>query len=168
MSYHANVSMALYFYNHIMPLVWQAQPQARLVIVGKDPTPEIVSLGDHPNVEVTGTVQDMRPYLHRAMVAVAPITYGAGIQNKVLEAMACGTAVVASRQAVSAIQAVPDHDLLVADHPEEFAHKILNLLGDAALRQQLQHNGHLYLEQNHRWSGVAKRLEGFYLQTISA
>ena len=112
MSYHANISMVTHFVQDILPLVWAKQPNVRLWVVGKDPTPEIVALGQNPNIVVTGTVDDMRPYLRQATVAVAPLTYGAGIQNKVLEAMACGTPVVTVPTTVEALMAIPGRDLL--------------------------------------------------------
>ena len=106
------------------------------MLVGKDPTPELVNLGKNPAIQVTGTVEDIRPYLHKATMAVTPITYGAGIQNKVLEAMACGLPVVSSPQAVSALTVNPGQDLLVAEDPDEFANAVVSLLDDPGLRSQ--------------------------------
>ena len=85
--------------------------------MGKDPPAEVRALGQQPGLTVTGTVPDLRPYLQRATVALAPVAYGVGIQNKVLEAMACGTPVVASPQAVSALEAVDGRDVVVARRP---------------------------------------------------
>ncbi|NIW43885.1 MAG: glycosyltransferase, partial [Gammaproteobacteria bacterium] len=103
MSYHANITMAVYLAEEIMPRVWAERPGVQLEIVGKDPSPEVQNLGEHKNVSVIGGVPDLRPYIQKATVAAAPILYGVGIQNKVLEAMACGTPVVVTPQAVSAI-----------------------------------------------------------------
>jgi glycosyltransferase involved in cell wall biosynthesis len=86
MSYHANITMSLHLVQNIMPHVWAKKSDVKLWIVGKDPAREIQALSQHPNVTVTGTVADIRPHLQRATAAVAPVTYGAGIQNKVLEA----------------------------------------------------------------------------------
>lgn len=166
MSYHANVTMVLYLFEEIMPLVWARHPEARLVVVGKDPVKEIVALDEHPNVTVTGTVKDLPPYLQRATIAVAPIAYGAGIQNKVLEAMACGTPVVTSRQAVTALQAEVGRDLWVADGPEEFANRIIMLLENPMLRKQLGDAGRCYVEAHHHWGNVAERLDNLYNKVI--
>ena len=111
MSYHANVSMTLEMVREILPVIWDQRPETKLWIVGKDPPREIQELGQHPKITVTGTVPDIRPYLQNATIAVAPITYGAGIQNKVLEAMACATPVVASSQAVSALNTISGKDI---------------------------------------------------------
>src|SRR5690606_32012470 len=102
MSYHANIAAAEDLSEKIMPLVWQAEPQANLQIVGKDPAPVILELGEKHNISVTGYVPDLRPYLAQAAIAVSTVRYGVGIQNKVLEAMAMATPVVCSPQASSA------------------------------------------------------------------
>lgn len=168
MSYHANVTMVLYLFEEIMPLVWARHPEARLVVVGKDPVKEIVALDEHPNVTVTGTVEDLPPYLQRATVAIAPIAYGAGIQNKVLEAMACGTPVVTSRQAVTALQAEIGRDLLVGDGAADFANRIIMLLENPELRKQLGDAGRCYVEAYHHWGNVAARLDDLYAKAIEA
>ncbi|MFN2197774.1 MAG: glycosyltransferase [Anaerolineales bacterium] len=168
MSYHANVTMVAYLFNKIMPLVWQKNPGVKVWIVGKDPGKNIQQLSKHAGVEVTGTVPDIRPYLQRAAAAVSPIQYGAGIQNKVLEAMACGTAVVCTPLAVSALQAVPGTDLLVADQPESFAESILNLLKNPPLRQQLAASGRAYVEKYHDWNQIAGKLLSIYMEAIQS
>jgi glycosyltransferase involved in cell wall biosynthesis len=162
MSYHANITMVLYLYEKIMPLIWSRRPQVQLWVVGKDPSPEIQALGEHPSVKVTGTVADIRPYLQRASLAVAPLVYGAGIQNKVLESMACGTPVVANPLAVSAFQAVQDQDLLVGADPQEFAEKVLILLENEDLRQKVGKAGRNYVERCHDWEKIAIQLEEVY------
>ena len=168
MSYHANMTMVLYLVNEIMPLVWETVPQARLQIVGKDPGKEISNLSKHPQIEVTGTVPDIRPYLQQATLAVAPIQYGAGIQNKVLEAMACATPVVCASQAVSALQAEVGQDLLVADTPQAFAQSILQLLSDCKLQAKIGWAGRRYVEAHHDWTTITERLETVYRQAIEA
>jgi len=166
MSYHANVSMVLYLVNDIMPLVWARRPEVRVCIVGKDPPREIVALSANPTISVTGTVPEIRPYLQRATLAVAPITYGAGVQNKVLEAMACGTPVVSSPLAVSALKVIAGEDVIVVQKPAEFAKAILLLLEDDQQRQQLGKAGRVYVEKNHQWSLITEQLEQTYLEVI--
>ena len=162
MSYHANISMVMHLYENIMPHVWAKREDARLMVVGKDPTKEIQALASHPNVIVTGTVPEIRPFLCQATVAVTPITYGAGIQNKVLEAMACGTPVVTTSKAVSAIDITPGRDLLVADEPESFANAILELINDQSYRRQLGDAGRTFIETHHLWTTSAEKLENIY------
>ncbi|PWH19831.1 MAG: glycosyl transferase family 1, partial [Ardenticatenia bacterium] len=106
MSYHANITAVFYLVEEIMPRVWARRPGVRVQVVGAWPPRSVRRLAERfpGRVEVTGWVPDLRPYLQRARLAVAPLRYGAGIQNKVLEALACGTPVVATPQACSALQ----------------------------------------------------------------
>jgi polysaccharide biosynthesis protein PslH len=164
MSYHANISMTLYLVREIMPLVWEKRPQVKLWVVGKDPSREIVQLSENPRITVTGTVPDLRKYLQRATVAVAPIVYGAGIQNKVLEAMACATPVVTSPQALTALEAVAGKDIEQAETPQEYAEKILNLLASPAHQLQISRAGRIYVESYHRWSNISEKLSYIYQQ----
>jgi sugar transferase (PEP-CTERM/EpsH1 system associated) len=166
MSYHANVSMVLVLVNEILPLVWERKPEVKLWIVGKDPSNQIKSLAEDPAITVTGTIDDIRPYLRTATIAVAPIQYGAGIQNKVLEAMACGAPVISTSQAISALEAQPGQDLLVADQPAEFAETILTLLDDRDQQRKLSAAGRRYVEQHHNWDHIAAQLEEIYLAAI--
>ncbi len=163
MSYHANVTAALYLIQEIMPRVWQALPQAQVLIVGKDPPDRLQALARaHPQVEVVGTVPDMRPYLHRATVAAAPVVYGAGIQNKVLEALACGLPVVTSETAARALKATWGKELLVASHAAVFAEKLVQVLRSRELQDQLRRAGRAYVERHHSWQAIAHTLEGVY------
>ncbi len=166
MSYHANVTMSMNFVHETLPIIWSRRPDVKLVLVGKDPTQELVDLGKNPAIRVTGTVADIRPYLHQATVAVTPITYGAGIQNKVLEAMACGLPVVSSPQAVSALAVKPGEDLLVAGDPQAFADAVINLLENPGLQTRLGQAGRRYVEQDHLWVRIAAQLEEVYNEII--
>ena len=166
MSYHANIAAALDLAAQVMPRVWQQQPQAKLVIAGKDPSPELLALTTDSRITVTGTVPDLRPYLAQATVAVTPIRYGAGIQNKVLEAMAMGTAVVSTPQATSALQVQPGRDLLVGDTPETIAHAVTSLLTDLPLHQRIGQAGRRYVENYHDWNVTAKKLEQVYREVM--
>lgn len=184
MSYHANVTAVLHLVQEIMPLVWRQRPAVRLQIVGKDPPAVIRALAtqgllsakaqnkeQNPEqqgcVEVTGTVPNVPPYLRQATIAVAPVLYSAGIQNKVLEAMACGTPVVASAQAVAGITARAGQDFLLATHPQHFADQILALLHDPQRRQQIGAAGRRYVEQQHSWPTMVDRLEQIYQTTMT-
>ncbi|MCX7839987.1 MAG: glycosyltransferase [Anaerolineae bacterium] len=181
MSYHANVTAALHLINDIMPRVWSVRPNVRVNIVGHNPPHQLrntqhVSRNTHhalrntphaSRITITGSVPDLRPYLQRATLAVAPILYGAGIQNKVLEAMACATPVIASPQAVSALQVVDGEHLLLSRDAESFAHQILRLLDDTSLRERLGKAGRTFVEANHDWGKIVERLEEIYRNTIN-
>jgi len=166
MSYHANIAMVFRLVHDIMPQVWTQRPDARVVIVGKDPPKDIRQLADHPSIDVTGTVADIRPYIQRATIAVAPITYGAGIQNKVLEAMACATPVIADKKVTGSIQAESGRDFIVADDTQSYAEQILGLLTDSERRRRIGQNGREFVEMHHHWPTITKQLEEVYKKAI--
>jgi len=167
MSYHANVAAALDLATQIMPHVWAQQSDARLVITGKDPTPELLALTADARITVTGTVPDLRPHLAQATVSVSPMRYGVGIQNKLLEAMAMATPVVSTPQAITALQVKPGQDLLVADTPRGIAESVIALLGNEALRHRIGQAGREYVETHHDWDKAAEKLERVYLEVIA-
>jgi len=167
MSYHANVTAALYLVNTIMPRVWARRPNVTVTIVGKDPAPSVQALAQrHPGrVVVTGMVPDLRDYLHTASVAVVPVVYGAGIQNKVLEAMACGMPVITSEKTTGSLQAGYEDALCVAGDAADFARRVLQLLDNAAERERLGQAARCYVETHHDWRAIAGRLECIYATT---
>lgn len=164
MSYHANVAAVEDLVHKIMPLVWRAQPQAQLYIVGKDPTDSVRELAKNPNVVVTGTVPDIRPYLASAAVALSTVRYGAGIQNKVLEAMSMGVPVVCSPQANSALQTRVGQDILVGDSYEEIANHVLDLLNSPAKQEKVGAAGRTYVETYQTWERSVSILENMYAE----
>ena len=167
MSYHANIAAVLDLAAKIMPLVWDRLPQAQLLIAGKDPVSEVTALADDPRITVTGTVPDLRPYLEQAAVAVAPMRYGVGIQNKILEAMAMSTPVVTTSKTVDSLQVETGQDILAADTPRLIAGAIINLLSNKALWQQISKNGRRYVETHHSWDAIAGNLAQIYQEAIS-
>ncbi|MCA9960283.1 MAG: glycosyltransferase, partial [Anaerolineales bacterium] len=95
-----------------------------------------------------------------------PITYNAGIQNKVLEAMACATPVVTTPQATASLQLKPGQDVLVAEQPTDFAQQIVSLLNNPHQQYQVGQAGRTYVETYHNWINVAQRLEEIYREVI--
>jgi glycosyltransferase involved in cell wall biosynthesis len=162
MSYHANISMVMYLYNEIMPRLWAQQPDVRLIVVGKDPPAEIRKLADASRVHVTGTVDDIRPFLWKATAAVVPLVYGAGIQNKILEAMATGTAVVTNSKVLASLTVTPGRELLIADTADEFAACILRLIQNPILRNTVGEAGLQYVRRYHSWRENARRIADIY------
>jgi glycosyltransferase involved in cell wall biosynthesis len=170
MSYHANATAVVRFVRDVMPAVWAELPETRLWVVGKDPGREVVELGassGEPRVVVTGTVEDVRPFLRKAALAVAPIQYGVGVQNKVLEALACGTPTVATRQAVSALEVRNGDELVVATGARELAGAIVALLRDPLRREHLGRTGRAFVERRHDWRSLAGQLTGIYRNAIA-
>jgi glycosyltransferase involved in cell wall biosynthesis len=164
MSYHANVSMVVGFMEEIMPHVWKSHPEVQVWIVGKDPASRIQSYAQNNKVTVTGTVADIRPYLNKATISASPVNYGVGIQNKVLEAMACATPVIASKQAVSALSVENGKEIIIAEGPLDFAEKLVYLLDEPGRREMIGSSGRKYVEEEHDWANSAAHLEDIYTQ----
>jgi glycosyltransferase involved in cell wall biosynthesis len=150
--------------NEIMPRVWKIRPGVELVIVGKDPSPEIRELGRMTGIAVTGTVEDIRPFLWQATASVVPLLYGAGIQNKILEAMATATPVITTSRTLSALDAEAGLEIVAADTAENFAVEILRMMSDTEHRNKIGNAGLAYVQRCHNWKNIAGRLVDVYLE----
>ncbi len=131
MDYWANIDAVEWFAQKIFPAVRSQIADTQFYIVGSNPTTRVKALTKIPGVTVTGRVEDVRPYLKYASMAVAPLRIARGIQNKVLEAMAMGKTVVLSPQAMEGIQAIDGEELYVAADEKAFAGTIINLFAKA-------------------------------------
>ncbi len=129
MDYHPNIDAVRWFAANVLPRLQESRPRLRFTIVGRSPTAEVLALAGE-GVTVTGTVPDVRPYLQHAAVVVAPLRIARGIQNKILEAMAMGKAVVASCECAGAVDAVSGEELLQAATPDDYIATIDGLLRD--------------------------------------
>ncbi len=166
MDYFPNVDAVLYFCKEIFPYVRQEIPKAQFIIVGRNPTRAVMQLSTLQNVFVTGSVNDIRPFLVKAKVAVAPFRISRGIPNKILEAMAVGLPVVGTSVSFQGTKAKETDGVRVADDPNTFAKEILTLLENSDLRRQCSLNARSYVERFHRWGNHCALLESL-LQEMS-
>ena len=158
MDYLPNVDAARWFVESILPQVRRACPQAVFRVVGAQPTAEVLALAKADGVEVTGSVPDVRPYLARAAVVVAPLRIARGIQNKVLEGLSAGRPVVATPNALDGIGARAGRDVLVAADAGDFARAVTQVLrGETA--PDLGANGRRYVVEHHQWSAQMAKLD---------
>lgn len=168
--YAPNVDAALRLARDIFPEVQKRIPEVKLWLVGNVPPPELLGLqGDDKRqsaIKVTGRVPDVRPYLARAGAFVSPLKLGAGIKNKVLEALAMGCPVIGTPLSMDGIAITPGHDGLIAD-TEHMADAVIKVLQDADLSQQLSTNGRKLIEARYSWDAVAEQYEQLY-KAISA
>lgn len=159
LDYKANIDGVVWFCRNVWPALHERYPQAVFSLVGRNPTPAVSRLADQPGVRVVGGVSDVRPYLAGAAVVVAPLQVARGIQNKVLEALAAGKAVVASPQALEGIDLVVDHHACRADSPREWIEVVSNLFDDPGLRGCLAAAGRQLVETDYAWTPRLKPLE---------
>lgn len=158
--YEPNLDAALYLAQTILPQIQQALPDVRLQLVGNAPPDALLSLQSDA-ITVTGRVPDVRPYLARCTVFVCPLRLGAGIKNKVLEALAMGAPLVASPVSVDGIDVQAGQDAIIAA-PDDIAAETAKLLQDAELRERLSTNGRKLIETRYSWASVAERYLRLY------
>ncbi len=124
------------------PLLTARHPDARITIVGSNPPERLRELAAaDPRIEVTGFVDDVRPYFARATAAICPIRDGGGTRIKVLDALAQGKPLIATSIGCEGLEVVPDRDVLIGDTPEAFAAQVGRVFDDAALRASLARQG---------------------------
>ena len=161
MDYAPNDDAALYLLNEIVPFLRRAVPDLEVLIVGRDPSERLQSRARGiPGVTVTGFVDDMRPWLERAAVCVAPVRYASGMQNKVLEALAMRVPVVATPVVADGVR-MDDMPapLCSARDPLEFAETTVRLLRNADERSRLALEGRRFVEKHFSWRQSAATLE---------
>lgn len=151
MDYKPNVDAVVWFARHVWPEVHRRHPEARFQIVGRNPTPQVRQLATQPGIEVTGPVPDIRPYLARAAVAVAPLQIARGIQNKVLEALAMGCPVMASPDALDGLAAQDCDGVTAADTCETWINRLLLVLESPQRRSQLGLAARQHVERDYQW-----------------
>jgi polysaccharide biosynthesis protein PslH len=159
MDYYPNQQAVTRFCADVFPALQLRRPGTRFEIVGADPSPAIRELGKLPGVTVTGSVPDVRPYVTRAALTIAPLEIARGTQNKILESMAMGVPVVCSRQACGGVDAVPGEHLLVHDTREQLIEAILQVMGSSELRERLAAAGRARVLSNHSWPSSMQRLD---------
>ena len=163
MSFGPNIAAARWFALEVMPRLRGLCPEAHFTIVGRDPDPPVLALAGAA-VTVTGRVDDVRPYLARAAVVVAPLVSGSGIKNKVLEALAMQRPVVAASLAVEGLAADVGRDLVVADGPHGVARAVADLLADEPRADAVAAAGRQLVERRYSWRAAADRYAALYAE----
>lgn len=159
MDYFPNQDCMDEFCANVLPVIRARRPGVKLTIIGANPTPEIRKLGEIEGVTVTGSVPDVRPYVLKSAVNVAPLNIARGTQNKILESLAMGVPVVSSVKAAGGIDAIPGEHFLTASEPQEYASSILRLLEDPVERERLSLAGRMRMLTHHNWSMSMQRLD---------
>jgi hypothetical protein len=160
MDYYPNQECMFEFCARTLPRIRSRRPNLRLLIVGAEPSPAVRRLGELPGVTVTGSVPDVRPYLQRSALMIAPLNIARGTQNKILEAMAQGVPVVASEIAARGVDATAGEHLLAARSEAECEHAILSILDHPSERARLAAAGRERMLSHHAWSRSMTRLDG--------
>ena len=159
MDYYANVEGVSWFCRKVFPRIRSEHPDVLFYIVGSNPGPEVKALGDRQGVRVTGFVDDIRPYYRGADVCVIPLRIAAGVQNKVLEAMAMARPVVTTGKAFEGIKGKPDVHVLIENDPKHFADKVVQLLNSEEKGTVLAGNARDFILENYNWQTNITALE---------
>jgi sugar transferase (PEP-CTERM/EpsH1 system associated) len=167
MDYHANVDGATDFAREVWPRLHERLPELVFTIVGKDPAPEVRALAEHPGIEVTGTVEDVRPFYHEALAAVVPLKVGGGSRLKILEAMAAGVPVVSTTLGAEGLEVQHDENILIADTGTQLLEAIATVVESEARRDQLRAAGRALVSSRYDWSSLGASLLRVYEELLA-
>lgn len=163
LAYPPNSEAVEYFVTAIWPLILEKLPDARFFVVGKGPGRRLLKLRSR-SVEIVGEVDDLRPYIWNAKVVVCPLLSGAGIKNKVLEAMALGKVVVASPVAVEGIPGENGKHYVVCDDPQSMANAVVDLIQSKDKRTVIESEARVFVKETFCWESAAKAFEKLYAE----
>lgn len=162
MCYPPNISAVLRLAERIFPRILAAHPDARLLIIGRDPVPEITRL-QSPAIVVTGTVDNIWPWIASANIFVYPMIEGAGLQNKILEAMYAGVPIVTTSIAADGIGAKNGEQLLVADTDDGIVEQVLKLFGEPERAARLAEQARTFVMREFSWPAILPRYEAIVI-----
>jgi sugar transferase (PEP-CTERM/EpsH1 system associated) len=168
MDWKPNIDGVEYFIDSIFPLIRRANPVATFTVVGKSPPESVRRLGSEENgIRVTGTVDDVRPYLEKAAVSIVPLRFGGGTRLKVLEAFAAGKAVVSTSLGCEGIDCEDGNHIFIRDSAESFAAAVVLFLKDRILRRSMGARARGLAESEYDWRALGKKLRGYYEELLS-
>ena len=159
-----NKDAAKFLVTDIWPKIHQQLPRAKLWIVGRNPTSEILDLSNQKNVTVSGEVDDIREAFQKSSVLLAPIRNGRGTKYKVLEAMASQVPVVTTKLGIEGIAAINQSSVLIAETADGLADKTIQVLTDKNLAAKLAANGKKLVYNQYNWQAISKELDQIYQQ----
>jgi glycosyltransferase involved in cell wall biosynthesis len=165
MDYAPNVDAVVYFTSEILPLIKAVHPGVQFVIAGQRPVAKVTALaGD--GVIVTGFIKDLAAKYNEASVVVAPLRFGAGTQNKVLEGLAMGIPVVCSNIGFAGLGIAQGEGAFMQTDPKLFAQSVVDLLNSEDLRRATGEKGIEVIQQRFSWDKIATTLEGYFREAI--
>ncbi len=162
MGYRPNVDAALWFAEHVLGKIRAQVPEARFFIVGSHPHARLSALRDRDDIQITGWVPDVNPFLHAAAIYVVPLRMGSGTRLKLLQAMAAGRAIVSTTTGAQGLTVQNNVEMRLADTADGFAQAVIGLLKDPNQRVALGAAGRQYVQANYDWSVITPRLLQVY------
>lgn len=159
MDYKPNVDAVIWFVQNIWPSLLNKYPMAKFIIAGMTPSPAVKELQNISGIEVTGYVDDILPYYHQSDYFVAPFRLARGVQNKVLQAFACGLPVISTPMGAEGIDCLEKKDILLASNKEEFLTAISLLEQDDELKNSIKESALRLINERYSWEGKLQILE---------
>jgi glycosyltransferase involved in cell wall biosynthesis len=164
MEWTPNQDGILHFLNEVYPSIRAKVPGVTLQVVGRCPSPKILeACSRHAGVTVTGWVRDIREYLAGADVCIVPLRVGSGTRLKIFEAMAMGKAIVSTTLGAEGLPVADQQDILIADTPDDFAARTIELLQDGDKRERLGKAARNLVQGRYSWEAVTAD----FMQAIS-
>jgi sugar transferase (PEP-CTERM/EpsH1 system associated) len=168
MDWPPNVEGVAWFVRDVLPHIQGVRPAARFLVVGRRPAPALVRALGGAQVQFTGTVDDVRPFVEQAAIVAVPLLSGGGTRLKILEAWAMAKAVVSTTVGAEGLPIVPGANVMLGDDPRAFAQCVTQLLDDAQAIDRLGAEGRKVVEEQFAWERVAQSLFAAYTATVSS
>jgi glycosyltransferase involved in cell wall biosynthesis len=158
MDWYPNDDAMLWFAGEVLPRLQRTVANVSLEIIGRNPSARVQAL-QTVAISVTGTVDDVRPFIDAGAVYVVPLRVGGGTRLKIFEALAMGKAVVSTTVGAEGLDVVDGTHLIIADGPEAFSNAVAELLGNPERRRALGEAGRRLVEERYSWASVTKVFE---------
>ena len=167
MDYHANIEGTVNFAREVWPRLRARQPEMVFTIVGRNPRREVRELALTPGIEVTGTVDDVRPFYRKAVLSVVPLNIGGGSRLKILEAMAASVPVVSTTLGAEGLNVQHGENILIADTSEQQIEAIVSLVENEEQRKHLIDGGRALVSNHYDWSQLGALLFENYRKLLA-
>ncbi len=170
MDYRPNIDAVLWFGREVFPLIRQQIDDVCFQIVGMNPHARLDVLREVAGIEITGAVEDVRPFIHNAAAYVIPLRVGGGTRFKALEAMACAKPIISTSLGVEGIDVQEGRQMLIADTPQAFANAVLSVLRQPSSEwvQALCRNARSFVEEHYGWEQIVPKFEHIYAQNVKS
>ncbi len=165
MSWFPNADALQFFDEEILPLVRARDERVKVTWVGRA-KPDVIASYAKRGVELTGHVDDIRPYVGSAACYVVPLRIGGGTRLKILDAWAMGKAVVSTSVGCEGLDAVDGQNILIRDDPSAFAAAVMMVLRDSGLRASLERNARATAEQKYSWTVIGEKMRKVYEEVL--
>lgn len=168
MDWHPNEDAVRYFIDEILPLIRAEVPAVTFSVVGRNPSPHLRAAAADAGVEVTGTLDDIRPAIAEGAICIVPLRAGSGTRLKIFEALAMGKAVVSTTVGAEGLDIESGRHYVAADGSQNFARAVIDLLNDPVRRRAIGAAGRRLVERRYSWAQVARPFESHCQSAVDA